>query len=250
MEFNRTLIGNAVMSVGGVDVGIIRGPLKVKRAVERVEMRVGTPQRLLGEVLTQENFTVEAPLAEFSPENMALVLGNTPVVNVAGGSVTVTSQTRTFKAYGSTGWQYIQLSGGTVSSLVIEPSGGGTPYVAGTDYLLDATSGLVLRLGSGDIPADAAVSCDYDYVAVASQRLRLGAMSAFTDAPLVITHTSPINQKRLVINMHRAQGDGNLDFNFTDGEFQVQNFVAKALDDSANNPLEPLGTIDWLPALS
>lgn len=251
MDFNQTLIGNAEMTVGGVNVGIIRGPLKVQRNVERQQMRVGTPQRLLGEVLTQENFTVEAPLAEFSPENMKLVLANVPIVNVPGDPVVVANQNRTFKQWGNTGVRYIQLSGGTVTDLTIHPTVGEAPppYEEGVDYLVDDTSGLVFLLPDSEIGGTDTVRCSYTYVPVASQKLRLGVMNAFADAHLIITHTSPITNKRLVINMWRAQGDGNLDFNFTDGEFQVANFKAVALDDSANNPDEPLGTIEWLPAL-
>jgi hypothetical protein len=122
--------------------------------------------------------------------------------------------------------------------------------VEGTDYIVDTVRGAFYRIPGGAIPPGAEVVVAYTYTPPAFTRLPLGRTTAFKDAPLEIDWTSPINRERMKIRMHRAKGDGNLEFSFADGEFQMLNFKAEAMDDSANHPDDPLGSIDLLPAES
>ncbi len=57
----------------------------------------------------------------------------------------------------------IQLPAGNVTSLVVTPAGGGNPYLAGTDYTLDAVNGVITRVAGGAIAAGAAVNVAYTY---------------------------------------------------------------------------------------
>lgn len=61
----------------------------------------------------------------------------------------------------------IQLAHGNVqaSSMVLTSSPAGTTYVQGTDYLLDARTGLITRIAGGAIGATATVLADYNYYA-------------------------------------------------------------------------------------
>jgi hypothetical protein len=57
----------------------------------------------------------------------------------------------------------IQLPVGNVSNMVVTAAGGGNPYLAGTDYTLDAVNGIITRLASGAIAAGATVNAAYIY---------------------------------------------------------------------------------------
>jgi len=57
----------------------------------------------------------------------------------------------------------LRLDNPAVISLTLKNEGGNTSYVAGTDYLLDASTGTVTRMASGTIPALAKVKADYVY---------------------------------------------------------------------------------------
>jgi hypothetical protein len=57
----------------------------------------------------------------------------------------------------------IELPAGNISKLSVAPAGGGSAYVAGTDYTVDAINGIITRLSSGAIPAGAAVIVAYNY---------------------------------------------------------------------------------------
>jgi hypothetical protein len=57
----------------------------------------------------------------------------------------------------------IQLPMGNVANLVVTPAGGGTPYLAGTDYTLDPVNGIILRTAGGAIASGATVEVAYSY---------------------------------------------------------------------------------------
>jgi Gp37 protein len=77
----------------------------------------------------------------------------------AGQTVTAAAATAyTFNAQG-----VIQLPAGNVANLVVTPAAGGTPYIAGTDYSLDAVNGIISRIAGGAIASGATVSVAYSY---------------------------------------------------------------------------------------
>ena len=57
----------------------------------------------------------------------------------------------------------IQLPVGNVANLVATPAGGGNPYIAGTDYTLDAVNGIITQTAGGTIPSGATVNVVYTY---------------------------------------------------------------------------------------
>jgi hypothetical protein len=57
----------------------------------------------------------------------------------------------------------IQLAAGNLANLVMTPAAGGNPYIAGTDYSLDAVNGIITRIAGGAIASGAAVSIAYSY---------------------------------------------------------------------------------------
>lgn len=249
MNFAKTLIGNATMSIDGQDVGIIKGPLKIKRTVESARMEVGTPVRLVGEVVNKETFTIEAPLAQFDANTLALTVANVDLIEFDGDPIAESIYEATFAPGTNSSLDRILARGPNLSDYRIEVSQDPVvPAVEGVDYVVDTVRGVFYRIPGGGIDPGATVMVAYSYAPPASTRIPIGTTSAFKDAPLEVNWTSPINQERMRIIMHRAKGDGNLEFSFSDGEFQVLNLRIEAMDDSANHPDSPLGSIDLLPA--
>lgn len=57
----------------------------------------------------------------------------------------------------------IQLPVGNVVNLMVTPSGGGNPYLAGIDYTLDAVNGIIALAAGGAIAPGATVDVSYSY---------------------------------------------------------------------------------------
>lgn len=74
-----------------------------------------------------------------------------------------TARVATQAAYTFNSQGVIQLPVVNVANLVITPAGGGNPYLAGTDYTLDAVNGIITRATGGAIPSGATVNVVYTY---------------------------------------------------------------------------------------
>ena len=74
-----------------------------------------------------------------------------------------TARVATQAAYTFNSQGVIQLPVDNVANLVITPAGGGNPYLAGTDYTLDAVNGIITRATGGAIPSGATVNVVYTY---------------------------------------------------------------------------------------
>jgi hypothetical protein len=74
-----------------------------------------------------------------------------------------TARVATQAAYTFNSQGVIQLPVDNVATLVITPAGGGNPYLAGTDYTLDAVNGIITRATGGAIPSGATVNVVYTY---------------------------------------------------------------------------------------
>jgi hypothetical protein len=77
------------------------------------------------------------------------------------GGQTVRVATQAAYTFNSQG--VIQLPVGNVANLVVTPGGGGNPYLAGTDYTLDAVNGIITLAAGGAIASDATVNVAYNY---------------------------------------------------------------------------------------
>ncbi len=74
-----------------------------------------------------------------------------------------TARVATQAAYTFNSQGVIQLPVVNVANPVITPAGGGNPYLAGTDYTLDAVNGIITRATGGAIPSGATVNVVYTY---------------------------------------------------------------------------------------
>src|SRR5580700_6787485 len=77
------------------------------------------------------------------------------------GGQTVRVATEAAYTFNSQG--VIQLPVGNVANLVATPAGGGNPYIAGTDYTLEAVNGIITQTAGGTIPSGATVNVVYTY---------------------------------------------------------------------------------------
>jgi len=66
-------------------------------------------------------------------------------------------------AYSFNAQNLIQLPVGNIVNLVVTPTGGGNPYLAGIDYMLDAINGVITLATGGAIAPDATVDVSYSY---------------------------------------------------------------------------------------
>lgn len=95
----------------------------------------------------------------------------------------------------------------TVAS--VEPALAGTPFVAGTDYIVDADRGLVEILPTGTIAADASITITYSSAAVTAERIEMGDTEA--EGELKFIALNPRGPKRdITIPRARISPNGDL----------------------------------------
>lgn len=244
-NFQKVTVGGGSISVGGLDLGFLKGDIKLTLGRETLELRTGVPRRFQGSVVTQLIHRIEAPTVQLDADTLSKASGFTPVTTVAGTPVTVAdaaNQERTFAAYGGGAVEVITLDGPSVTGLVVTSVDELTTYTVNDDYILDATTGLVYRNPGGTIASGATVRVHYGYTPAASKRLNIGAAwQIFTLTDVLFTHTRP-NGTNFTAYMPKAQASGNveLSFNTEANDFVMSNFVCEALDD-ASHPEAPLG---------
>lgn len=247
-NFGNVTVGAGTLSVGGVDVGFLKGPVKVGLSHEKIQLKTGVPRKLQGSVITEMVHRIEASLAELSAESLSRGSGFVPVSNVAGVEVTVAdgdNQERTFAAYGGGAVQAITLAGPSVTNLVVKSVDELTTYTANDDYILDPTTGIVYRNPGGTIGSGDTVRVSYKYTPHASKRLNIGAAWQVLDlSDVVFTHTRP-DGRLFVARMYKAQAAGNVDLEFSTeaNDFVLTNFVCEAIEDPSH-PEAPLGYWD------
>ncbi len=170
-------IDAGVRPIEGVSASVIgllgtalKGPVKVPTLIS---------SRTAGEeTFGSSGGTIAAALKAVFEQATAQVV----VVNALDPSVDKTSQAEAdYSLDGdsvSVAHQYL-----VASSVVVKSDDGGTTYVAGTDYTVDAEAGKVTRIDGGGIAADADLKIAYDYA----------DESEVTDAELVAAAASFVN---------------------------------------------------------
>ena len=104
-------------------------------------------------------YALETMALEVSTEdNFPLFIKGTALEE---GGQTVRVATEAAYTFNSQG--VIQLPVGNVANLVATPAGGGNPYIAGTDYTLEAVNGIITQTAGGTIPSGATVNVVYTY---------------------------------------------------------------------------------------
>lgn len=241
-DFRNTTLGTGVLTVGGVDVGFLKGDVQVRRSVEQAIFESGVPLQPQGRVITKETIELTAPLGELTVPNLAAVSGTIPVTTNSGAPVAVAmGQAKTFAVPVLGGLEYIALDGENVTLLVVKDVPETTTYTAGTDYLLDAARGIVYRNPAGTIPSLATVHVGYTYTNAASKQIDLGKYFVFVETDILFTHVSPVSGKTWTVKFWRAQGSAEIELNFQETAYTITNVTFISLPDPVNHPTNPNG---------
>jgi len=104
-------------------------------------------------------YALETMALEASPQDNFPTFVKGLALEEGGQTVTAAAPT----AYTFNAQDLIQVPAGNVANLVVTPAAGGNPYLAGTDYTLDAVNGIIMRGAAGAIASGATVNVAYTY---------------------------------------------------------------------------------------
>ena len=124
----------------------------------------GAGQAIVVNVFDNTRHTTDLVASQTFSAAGAINLGHMGVTHVAVMPTTTTAVTGEAHTFGGTP-ATIQAVHGNLqgSSIVLTSNPAGTTYVQGTDYLVDARTGLITRVSGGAIGATAAVLANYSY---------------------------------------------------------------------------------------
>lgn len=247
-NFNEVALGLGTLSFNGVDVGYLKENVNYKYSYEIEKFKTGVPRRLQGSVTKELVSELTAGVAQLNAENMAMALGGLTVTNV-GSETTIAdgaNQERTFAAYGSSGLEAILLDGPLVNTLVVKDITEVTTYVAGDDYWLipgtGITVGVVYANPAGAISTLETVRVSYKYTLPTGKKVKLGTQFSLQQATLEFVHERPQDGKLVTIKMWKASVNGNLEWNFQEDTFTVNNLTFEAVEDTTHAD-EPMGYV-------
>lgn len=253
-DFTNYVLGSGTVKINGVDAGYLNGAVKVRKGVEVKTAETGVPLRRIGSRVTKEIFEIEAPLAEFTAENIEAVLGITPVVTAASEVDKTTSfESLTFaEIVGQEGLEQIKLGPTaarsewvtiTAASVVITNSTEVTTYNENDDYIVNYDTGAVILNPGGAISSGETVKCKYKYTPTASTRFDFGTLTQVPTFTFEFVHEDPQTGAKFTAYMHKAEADPTAEWEFKGDDFVVTNLKIAAVDDANNNPTNPLGWI-------
>lgn len=155
-------------------------PLSVQVKTDQIKKRsreVETAGQIIaGRVkIADDGMTGSLTLHEWNAANLAWALSGTATAQSTSGA-SVTDEAITMPVPG----EWTQLGGATprrnVSSVVVTSSPAGTTYVAGTDYEVDAVTGLITSVAGGALAAGTvATLVDYTYATLSGYRVDIGS---------------------------------------------------------------------------
>ncbi len=155
--------GKPIRVVKSAVIGIV-GTAPIFQA-DVADRTVNKPVLILNDVAAAKYFGSEktagytipkALKAAFKKGAATVVVVNVfdPVIHNSGA----VAEAATFAADGT-----LTLAHPGVANVVVKNQAGTTTYVAGTDYTLDAATGIITRIAAGAIVAGSQVKADYDY---------------------------------------------------------------------------------------
>lgn len=150
-------------------------PLSVKVQTDQVKKKSRMVENA-GQVIAartkiaDDGITGSLTLHEWNAANLAWALSGS-AVELTAGSGTVTSEAVTAPAAGA----YKALAHEGISSVVVKDATDTTPYVAGTDFTVDATLGLITIIESGSISAGDTIHVGYAYAAQSGYQVDIGS---------------------------------------------------------------------------
>lgn len=152
-------------------------PLSVQVSTKKTEVKSRMVERA-GQIIASkvEIDTIKGSLTlrEWNAANLAWALSGTATETTTAGA-SVTDEAITMPKPG----EYAQLGGSTprrnVSAVTVTSSPAGTTYVSGTDYTVDAVTGMITSVAGGALAAGSvATLVDYTYAAKSDYRITIG----------------------------------------------------------------------------
>jgi hypothetical protein len=132
--------------------------------------------------------------------------------------------------------KWVRLPHRSISSLVIEPEGGGTAYTLNTDYLVDAISGMVLITQGGAI-ATGDVQVSYSAAALTGKRVDAGTR-ANINVRIEGEGTNRANGRPVHVVVPRASLSASGTLDLVGDEFLVTELTGTALKLTGRAPVE------------
>lgn len=233
-QFEETSTGDGNLMLGGVTAGFVRN-CSFSIETTELELWTGSPEQFQGSHPQRQSATFTAEVLELSMLNIGRITGNQVHV-VLAAPVNVVDKLYTFETSGNYlgALERLMLDGPGVTSLVVEPEGGGTPFVAGEDYLLDGTSQGLLRLEGGDIEEGATVQCSYTYTPVESTEVRGGVTFQRQRSSLEFIHPKYRKGTNLIISHSIVEPSASQTWNFASGDFIAPSVSWRFVRDNAS----------------
>ena len=247
-------MGTGSLYLARRNVGFLSGGVDYEYKYDVEKIKSGVPKRTVCKITKEISANLKAGLLEICLPNLAVALGGLPISSQVAATAVATDDDaanieRTFTPnFDGSGGETIMLGPGwglakNFASVNIENVGETTTYAAGTDYTLDAATGIVTRISGGGIASGATVRVSYTYDRVAGRQLKLGAQFSLAEMDLTFVHTKPADGKRIWVWAPKASVTGTIGFKFDPDNPIINNIELEIIDDSANNPTMPFGYV-------
>lgn len=199
-------------------------PLSVKVSTNQIKKKsrmVATAGQTIGSKVEIDEIAGSLTLHEAIADNLAWALSGSKVA-LTGTSGSVSDEAVTAPAAG----EYVKLTKGDISSVVVTTSPAGTTYVENTDYIVDTQLGLLTIVSTGDISEDDALLVSFDYAAESGYKVNIGTSTQirvqllghlrneFTQADLTIELDDVVLSANQEINFISEDGSEGEQFAF------------------------------------
>ncbi len=230
-NYQNVSLGAGDVYINGVDVGLQQGPIKALYKPTVLPLKTGVPLREQGSCVTEEEFSIEFPVLEVTPKNLAAIQGRPATTIPAGSPVAV--------------HESVQIGGDDVARLSHDPDDpgnvvvgsdpAGTIYEEGQDYVIVGRE--IHRQLGGQIQPMEHLLVDYSYSEPAGDRLDFGGLVTLDEAQIQVIHQSPVSRIKETVIIPRGRTEGALDFTYDGATNKYRTVNAKffALESSDPN---------------
>ena len=128
-------------------------------------------------ITIEVNRTAQITIDNFTLENLAYFLSGEveTITQAAGAATTETITVKQGRTYQLGKTASLPAGSRDISAVTVEPAGGGTAFVEGTDYNLDLALGRLQIIVGGGIADDTSIDVDYTKAAATWQRVKTGS---------------------------------------------------------------------------
>ena len=113
---------------------------------------------------------------------------------------------------------FVPLAHMGVSTVVVTNVGATTTYVVDTDYVVEAQTGMIKALSTGDITADQSLLIDYAY-ANTGKKIK-GSQATEIECAIRFKGINKTNSKKCTIIIYKARLISNTEIDFLSDDFQ------------------------------